>query len=57
MLKQSFGKSLKHAKTALPGTSSKKKIAVKKPAESMTIIAKTTKTGNTSTPHDIVDQV
>ena len=54
MRKQSFGKSLKHVEIALPDTSSKKKMAVKKLAESMRIIAKTTKIGNTSTPHDML---
>ena len=55
--KQSLGKALKHVKNVLPGSPSKKKIVVKKLAESMGTIAKTTKAHNTSTPHDIVDQV
>ena len=54
--KQSLEKALKRVKNVLPGSPSKKKI-VKELAESMGIIAKTTNTRNTSTSHDIVDQV
>ena len=57
MHKQSLQKALKRVKNVVPGSPSKKKIVVKKLAESMWIIAKTTNACNNSSSHDIVVQV